>query len=767
MEGLVLAVPEEGIASRDRPGRRLHTGLFFRQSGIFSTFAHYIGLDSTYMERIRKVIITALAGAAACLQAGAQPGVFAVREAQESPDARLLTMEEAVLGYELYPETEKTVWRPGSSELTRYEDGVLHVLNPLAGLNREILPAEKIRELAGEGAGFVQWLGHDTAVFQSDGTYFLIDTGTAELKGKIRLPEKAGNLVFNPASFHPYTLGNGLYFCDNYGNSYPVAVPESKDIIYGQYVSRNEFGITGGIFLSPSEKKVAFYRKDESAVGTFPLLDINTRTGTLFEIKYPMAGMNSENVRLGIYDFASAETVYLDCDEYGYDQYLTGVTWSPDESLVLVQVLDRSQKHLKLNKYDAKTGGFAGTVLTEDNDRYVEPQDPVWFLKGSKDKFIYRTDNRDGYRNLYLCDLEGNVRRLTVTDADVMYAGNDGRNVYYTSAEVSPVENHLFSVDIRSGRTVRHTSAEGWHEISLNEGCEYFKDTYSSLDVPNVVDLRSTDGRARSVNLLTASDPVSDYGYCEISLGKVRSADGKYDNYYRLIKPKDFDPSKKYPVILYVYGGPHSQLVRNTWLGELRRWEMYMAQRGYIVYVQDNRGTQNRGSEFEKAIYGQCGQAEMADQMKGIEMLSELPYVDRDRIGVHGWSYGGFMTISLITSYPDVFKVAVAGGPVIDWKWYEVMYGERYMGSPELNAEGYRTTSLINKAKDLEGKLLICQGAVDNVVVWQHSLNFIRECIRNNVQVDYFPYPCAQHNVMGRDRIHLMDKVTMYFGDYL
>ncbi|MBO8449202.1 MAG: DPP IV N-terminal domain-containing protein, partial [Bacteroidetes bacterium] len=341
------------------------------------------------MERIRKVIITALAGAAACLQAGAQPGVFAVREAQESPDARLLTMEEAVLGYELYPETEKTVWRPGSSELTRYEDGVLHVLNPLAGLNREILPAEKIRELAGEGAGFVQWLGHDTAVFQSDGTYFLIDTGTAELKGKIRLPEKAGNLVFNPAGFHPYTLGNGLYFCDNYGNSYPVAVPESKDIIYGQFVSRNEFGITGGIFLSPSGKKVAFYRKDESAVGTFPLLDINTRTGTLFEIKYPMAGMNSENVRLGIYDFASAETVYLDCDEYGYDQYLTGVTWSPDESLVLVQVLDRSQKHLKLNRYDARTGEFAGTVLTEDNGKYVEPQDPVWFLKGSKDKFIY------------------------------------------------------------------------------------------------------------------------------------------------------------------------------------------------------------------------------------------------------------------------------------------------------------------------------------------------------------------------------------------
>ena len=300
----------------------------------------------------------------------------------------------------------------------------------------------------------------------------------------------------------------------------------------------------------------------------------------------------------------------------------------------------------------------------------------------------------------------------------------------------------------------------------MSPDCRHYIDTWSSLTVPNVTDLCYSDGSPLR-NLLVAEDPTLEYAYTEIVLGSIKSADGRFDNYYRLIKPKDFDPDKKYPVILYVYGGPHSQMVKNTFMAELRRWEMYMAQRGYLVYVQDNRGTQNRGAEFEKAIYGQCGQAEMADQMEGIKMLMELPYVDKDRIGVHGWSYGGFMTISLMTNYPEIFKVGVAGGPVIDWKWYEVMYGERYMGHPDTNPEGYAKTSLINKAGDLKGKLLICQGAIDPVVLWQHSLSFVRACVVNNIQVDYFPYPRHEHNVLGKDRVHLHDKITMYFEDYL
>lgn len=573
--------------------------------------------------------------------------------------------------------------------------------------------------------------------------------------------------------------GQSLFLVKAAGDTVCVAESENAQITYGQVVSRNEFGIEGGLFWSPSRERLAFYRKDESKVTTFPLLDITTRTGTLREIKYPMAGMDSENVQLGIYDVATGETVYAKADDFGYDRYLTNITWSPDGSKIFIQVLDRSQKHLELNMYDAATGDFIKTILSEDNDRYVEPQDPIWFVKGQDRYFIYRTDNRDGYRNLYLCDLDGNVRRLTETDADVAYMANDGKHVWYTSAEVSPVENHLFRISlkfpssaaknlakVKTGKAERLTTEEGWHTISISPDCTQYTDTWSNINTPRVMNLCSSDGKVLE-NLLTAEDPTAAYAYTEINLGTVKSADGRYDNWYRMIKPKDFDPTKKYPVIVYVYGGPHSQMVTNTFLANLRRWEMYMAQRGYLVYVQDNRGTSNRGAEFEKAIHGQCGQAEMADQMEGVKMLMSLPYVDKDRIGVHGWSYGGFMTISLITNYPDVFKVAVAGGPVIDWKWYEVMYGERYMDHPDRNPDGYAKTSLINKAKDLKGKLLICQGAIDPVVVWEHSLSFIRECIKNNVQVDYFPYPCAEHNVMGKDRVHLHDKITMYFEDYL
>lgn len=652
---------------------------------------------------------------AALLAAQEVPGSLVTRQANDA-SGKMLTMEETILSRELAPARLGQSWI-GSDYLRIIKDG--------------------------------KWV-----------SYRISDGDTSEYK----MVEKG---------LRAYTDGQSLRLRLADGTSVPVAESENPQITYGQHVSRNEFGIDGGIFIAPDSSKVAFYRKDESKVSTFPLLDITTRTGSLKEIKYPMAGMDSENVQLGVYDVAAGTTVYMKVDEFGYDQYLTNISWRPDASQVLIQVLDRSQKHMKLNVYDAVTGDFVKTILTEDNERYVEPEDPVRFLKGSNDIFIYRTDNRDGFRNLYLCDFDGNVQRITSVDADVAYVANDGKYIWYTSAEVSPVENHLFRISVKKsgkgwkfGKPEQLTQESGWHDITMSPDCKHFVDCWSNISTPHVTDLCTSDGKTVR-NLCTSADPTLDYAYTEITLGTVKSADGKFDNYYRLIKPKDFDPSKKYPVILYVYGGPHSQMVKNTYMAELRRWEMYMAQRGYLVYVQDNRGTQNRGSEFEKAIHKQCGQAEMADQMEGIKMLMELPYVDTDRIGVHGWSYGGFMTISLMTNYPEVFKVGVSGGPVIDWKWYEVMYGERYMDHPDVNPEGYAKTSLINSAKNLKGKLLICQGAIDPVVLWQHSLSFVRECVVNNIQVDYFPYPRHEHNVTGKDRVHLHDKISMYFEDYL
>jgi dipeptidyl-peptidase-4 len=301
----------------------------------------------------------------------------------------------------------------------------------------------------------------------------------------------------------------------------------------------------------------------------------------------------------------------------------------------------------------------------------------------------------------------------------------------------------------------------------MSPDCSRFIDRYSSFNVPGVTQVRSTDGKLVET-ILTALDPLDEYAQCRMELGTTPSADGQFDNYYRLFYPRDFDPSKKYPLIVYVYGGPHSQMVNNSWLGNIRMWEMLMAQRGYVVYVQDNRGTQNRGAAFEKAINRRCGTAEVEDQMAGIRaLLDRAPWIDRARIGVHGWSYGGFMTLSLTTRNPGFFKVSVAGGPVIDWQWYEVMYGERYMDTPETNPEGYAEASLIPRAKDLTGRVLICQGILDGTVVPQHSLNFVQACIEAGVPVDWFPYPLDEHNMRGKARVHLYEKITDYFETFL
>ena len=666
---------------------------------------------------MRKVLTITVAAFAA-FSLNAQSGVFDIRP--ENPEGRMLTMQEAILSRSVYP-----------------------------------------------GNIYAHWTGKGTFSFYKDGKWEEETVPGIEGGGE-------------ESAWTPVLKGNGLLIAKD-GDTLEVAQSHNPEVSFGTSVSRNEFGIEGGVFFSPDGKKVAFYRKDESRVTGFPLLDITTRTGSLRTIKYPMNGMDSERIDLLVYDIPSGETVRINVTDFADDRYLTNIAWAPDSESIYIQVLDRSQHRMRLNRYSVSDGAFRGTLLTEENDAWTEPLDPIVFLEGRDDIFIYRTDNRDGYRNLYLADTLGTVRRLTTVDADVAYVSNcKGKKqwtVYYTSAEVSPVENHLFSVTLTLPKKdpvakakvglPRNLSPErGWHQISMNGGCTHFIDSWSDFGTPGITRLRSTDGKTDRL-LSEAKDPLASYATPEACFGTVRSADGKYDNYYRLFKPLGFDPEKKYPVIVYVYGGPHSQMVQDRWLGGIRMWEMLMAQKGYLVYVQDNRGTQNRGADFEKAINRRCGQAEMADQMEGVRMLMDLPYVDRDRIGVHGWSYGGFMTISLMTTCPEVFKVGVAGGPVIDWKWYEIMYGERYMDTEETNPEGFAETSLIGKAKDLRGKLLICQGAIDNTVVWEHSLSFVRECVKNNVQLDYFPYPCHEHNVRGKDRVHLMDKVTMYFEDYL
>ncbi|WP_461631597.1 S9 family peptidase [Labilibaculum euxinus] len=702
--------------------------------------------------------------------------LFTAADAQ----TKKLSMEDAILGQwgKFYPENLSQLSWKGESNLISYvsnndimaaePDEEAKVIFTLSDLN-VMLKSAGDKELS--RLPRFSWISNDVIQYYNQGNFIQIDLLNKKLVSQLKISNKAENAEFCAVnSSVAYTIENNLYISGADGNEVAVTSDQDKNLVNGQIVSRSEYGISDGIFWGPKGKCLAFYRKDESNVTTFPLLDITTRVGDLKEIKYPMAGMGSETVSLGIYNLKEKSTVWIQSDDFGTDQYLTNITWGPDGKFIYIQVLNRSSDHAKLNKYEAVTGKFVKTLFEEKDDRWVEPSHELIFLKNNTNQFIYQTNNRDGFNHAYLYDTDGKlIKQLTSGDweiTEILGFDKSEKNMFFVSTEVSPIERHAYKLNLKTGKRIRLTTEEGTHAVKPSADGKFIIDNYSSLNVPRKIQVADTKGKVIK-ELVNAENELADYNLGEISLGTIKSADEKTDLYYRMVKPADFDPNKKYPVVVYVYGGPHAQLVTDNWLGGSRLWEQYMAQNGYLIYVLDNRGSANRGKEFEAIIHRQCGQPEMADQMKGVEFLKSLPYVDVDRIGVHGWSYGGFMTISLITNYPDVFKVAVAGGPVIDWKWYEVMYGERYMDTPEENPEGYAMTSLLTKAKDLKGKLLICQGAIDNTVLWQHSLNFIRECIKNNVQVDYFPYPCAEHNVRGRDRIHLKQKVSNYFDDYL
>lgn len=398
----------------------------------------------------------------------------------------------------------------------------------------------------------------------------------------------------------------------------------------------------------------------------------------------------------------------------------------------------------------------------------MEPQHPIAFLPWDATKFVLQSQ-KDGYNHFYLFDIAGGEpRQLTKGEWVVMdFLGFDLKRkaIIYASNECSPIQQNTWSVSVKNGKRTLLDNGKGWHYASLSTSGMAVCDNYSEPDVPRKIDLIEVAGKR--VNWLTAADPWQGYNVPEYSCGTLKAADGTTDLYYRMVKPVGFDATKKYPTVVYVYGGPHAHNVDARWHYCSRSWETYMAQKGYLLFIIDNRGSEHRGKAFEQATFRHLGQEEMKDQMKGVEYLQSQPYVDKDRIGVHGWSFGGFMTISLMTNYPDVFKVGVAGGPVIDWKWYEVMYGERYMDTPQTNPEGYAQTSLLAKAKDLKGKLQIIQGLNDPTVLPQNCYSFLKACIAVGTQPDFFVYPGEPHNMRGHQSVHLHERITQYFEDYL
>jgi len=618
----------------------------------------------------------------------------------------------------------------------------------------------------------ITWLDNKTFSFFVGGKQYEVDPFEKKI-GVIRtLPVAATNFDLDKAgNMLAFTVGPDVGILDQ-GTSVNMitsnrAQPD-REITSGSYIARVEFGISKGTFWSPKGNYLAYYEKDESKVDDYPLLNVKNIPGALKSIKYPMAGQSSEFPGVGVFNLSSGSKVYLQT-QGAKDHYVTNLAWDPTEQFLYLAEVNRDQDHMWLNKYNASTGAFVQTLFEEAHARWVEPEKPPFFLSGDPSKFVWMSE-RDGFMNLYLYDTAmGLIRKLTDNRwvaSEILGEDATGQYLVLTGTGENPMELQAFKVHIKSGKMMKITEAPGVHDVHLSDDGKYLIDHYTSMQNPGRTSILEVRSGKEIKTILSSGDPLMDYQRSDIEIVNIQADDGT-TLYGRLIKPSNFTPDAKYPVLVYVYGGPHAQLVTNEWLAGARLWMLHQAEKGCLVFTLDNRGSQNRGFEFESVIHRQLGSVEINDQIRGIEYLTALPYVDADRMAVHGWSYGGFMTLSLMLRKPGVFKVGVAGGPVTDWRLYEVMYGERYMDRPSENPDGYAASRLANYAENLDGSILMVHGAMDSTVVMQHSYELLDAFIDANRQVDFFVYPNHPHNVRGMDRVHLMNKILLYIDEKL
>ncbi|HCI55534.1 MAG TPA: S9 family peptidase [Bacteroidales bacterium] len=619
-------------------------------------------------------------------------------------------------------------------------------------------------EKAGKGFPRMTWINKNEFRFQKGNKFYLCNPESQRIVLLTQIPENAGNVDISESSQHiAYTLDNNLYI-NLRGEQRIISDEKNSGILYGsERVYRNEWGISKGTFWSPDGTKLAFYRMDETMVTDYPIIDITSRPAKVNNIKYPMAGMPIHHVTVGVYNILTQKTVYLNTPEPSA-HYLTNITWSPDNKSIYIAVLNREQNHLWLNCYDVSTGNLKRILFEETSPRYVEPENGPWFMPANPAQFVWQSE-RDGYNHLYLYDTSGNlIKQLTKGNWEVQEISGYSQKLHkfiILSTKDSPLESNIFTVDIRNNEVRRINEEGGSHSVKFNSYGDCFLDIYSNSEVPLKIRLNKLNAKIDKI-IFTAENPLKDYKLGETTVFTIKNDDND-DLYCRMITPPDFDTSKIYPVIVYVYGGPHNQLIRNSWLSGAGIYLNYLSQRGYIVFSLDNRGSANRGFEFESVIHRHVGMYEVEDQICGINYLKQLHYVDTTRIGLDGWSYGGFMVINLMLQHPQTFKAGCAGGPVCDWKYYEAMYGERYMDTPEENPEGYQNSSLLSKANCLNRRLLVIHCTTDPVVVWQNSIDFVQKCIEKGILLDYFIYPGHDHNVAGKDRAHLIKKIEDYF----
>lgn len=680
-----------------------------------------------------------------------------------------LSLSEAVLQqYRQFASDKLTMfqWIPNTTEYTYLESyTILKKGNTRTGKTEVLLTIGELNKILNSKlnwfSGF-EWKDQFVFLVNDGRKYYSYDTKKKEGRLILEISNETENQSYHKITESvAFTIENNLHVKTSNGKTIVVTNNRDPEIVSGQTYARSEFGITHGIFWSPNGNFLAFAQKDESDVSNYPLLDITEIPGRLKNIKYPMAGLSSEKPKIGIFNFKTKYTSFIS-PKGSADSYLTNVSWTPDEKFILIAEVNREQNHMWLNLYNAESGNFVKTLFEETNDRWVEPEHPAFFPSNGSNNFVWISE-RDGFNNLYYYDINGKlIKQLTANKfvtKEILQTTNDGKEIVFSATGENPLNTLYYAVTL-DGKQRLLTKEEGTHQLAISSDGKWIFDEYSNHSTPSKSVLLDAKGTEKKV-LLTSTNKLTEYAIGTTEIKAIKGSDGT-DLYTRLIKPSHFDPTKKYPVLVYVYGGPHAQMITNSWLDGASLWMHWMAEQGYLIFTLDNRGSGERGFAFESGIHRQLGNLEMEDQLTGVNYLKSLTYVDENRLAVHGWSFGGFMTTSLMLRQAGIFQVGVAGGPVTDWNLYEVMYGERYMDRPDENPEGYEQASLMNHAKNLKGDLLLIHGTVDDVVVMQHSLSLVKKFVDLGIQMDFFPYPTHKHNVGGKDRVHLMEKVLTY-----